>query len=125
DDLTYSDLYLLDEGHCFREQAIRVCSKVQKTKHNHPVFSTGCIETLRRFLKSAQGYTLIPEMAIEEKDIALVSPFKKPEPVREISLVYHKSFAKQRLVEKLAKQFRKILDKELNPSSQAETSRWK
>ena len=48
------------------------------------------------------GYTLVPELSvIQELDNPMIKRFTKPEPVREVSLVVHKSFTKETLIEKL------------------------
>ena len=51
-------------------------------------------------VEKGMGYTLVPELSVlEEENNLNVKRFKALEPVREVSLVCHKSFAKERLIE--------------------------
>ncbi|GAO31127.1 hydrogen peroxide-inducible genes activator [Geofilum rubicundum] len=101
DGLDANHLLLLSEGHCFRSQALNIC----KTKVSHPVFNfqyeSGSIETIKGLVKKGIGYTLIPELAISEGDKAHVRRFEQPEPVREVSIVCHKSFNRPVLIDSI------------------------
>ena len=62
-DLTDSFLWLLDEGHCFRDQIVRFCGiKDGQTSKN--VYSLGSIETFMRMVEGGRGITFIPELAL-------------------------------------------------------------
>ena len=63
------------------------------------------------------GLTIIPELATQqltEEQQKNIFHFKKPSPVREISLIYYKPSYKQKIIEKLAKYLRKNLSDKLN-----------
>lgn len=99
-DLDDHNLWLLEEGHCFRNQVLKVCGQDRKNKALGNVeFSSGNLETLKNLVKKSSGYTLLPELAICElssTDIKKhVKKFKKPVPTREVSLVHSRSFLKQ------------------------------
>jgi len=107
-DLSLNDIWLLNEGHCFRDQAIELCKKVRDTgfANKNPIFESGNLETLKRLVDKKFGYTLLPYLAIAEmpegqrkKRIRL---FKAPVPTREVSVVYSRSFLKKCTIEALA-----------------------
>jgi len=64
----------------------------------------GSIETLKKMVKQISGYTLIPELSYDNHyDEGHVLRFSEPQPVREISIVVHKSFTKELLLSELRK----------------------
>ena len=105
-DLDGSQIWLLNEGHCFRNQMIQICSlSKKKTILKNVVFESGNLETLKRLVEGTGGYTLIPQLALPEKlpkEIE-VKAFRKPVPSREVSLVYRRLQWKRPLIEALRK----------------------
>lgn len=99
--LDASNLLLLSEGHCFRNQALNLCSKNNGSAFHGFHYESGSIETLKSLVKKGMGYTLIPELSLKEDEKMCTRRFVKPEPVREISIVTHKSFNRQLLINKL------------------------
>lgn len=85
-------LLLLEEGHCFRDQALAFCG----TPSNMPRESMegSSLSTLVQMVASGLGVTLIPEMAValetRSADVS-VAHFKRPEPTRTIGMVWRKS----------------------------------
>lgn len=107
-DLLSSDLWLLEEGHCFRDQVLKVCSLEHKNKVLQNVeFSSGNLETLKHLVKRSDGYTLLPELAVLELDDTEkeehVRKFKKPAPTREVSLVHSRFFLKESIISSMEK----------------------
>jgi LysR family hydrogen peroxide-inducible transcriptional activator len=104
-DLDVNQLWLLEEGHCLRNQVLNLCElKKRESALHHLDYEAGSIETLRKMVKINKGVTIIPELAIpdlspEERDC--IRFFKPPAPVREISIVTYHHFIKQRLIEVL------------------------
>lgn len=100
DDLEGIDgLWLLNQGHCFRDQVLNICSK--KEAKTAPLrYESGSIETLKRLIKRNYGYTLVPSLSVDLDDQHVI-PFSDPVPIREVSLVVHKSFSKEVLIERL------------------------
>ncbi|SFU74076.1 LysR family transcriptional regulator, hydrogen peroxide-inducible genes activator [Pustulibacterium marinum] len=100
-ELPKEDLWLLQQGHCFRDQILNVCqTNAQET--TQPIqFKTGSIETLKRMIQNHKGFTLIPELAIDIQDQKWVRPFKDPQPARQIGMVVHGSFTKEVLLKEL------------------------
>lgn len=107
-DLLGEKLWLLNEGHCMRNQVLNIC---QKRRLMHPEesleYNTGSVETLKRMVDTNSGVTILPELSIlefNEEQRARVRMFKAPEPAREISLVTTKNFLKQRAISLLSKE---------------------
>jgi LysR family hydrogen peroxide-inducible transcriptional activator len=107
-DIDPSKLWLLEEGHCFRSQIVRLCELRKASKEgSHFDYEAGSLETLRRMVELNDGVTILPELAalnMSAKQRQLIRHFKRPAPVREVSLVIHRDFVKQRLVQALHKE---------------------
>lgn len=93
------DIWLLEKGHCFRNQVLNICGNNNNTRNIQ--FQSGSIEALKRMVDSYGGFTLVPEMAIQDSDYANILHFSDPKPIREVSLVTHQSFYKEMLLEVL------------------------
>jgi len=107
-DLLNEKLWLLNEGHCMRNQVLNIC---QKKRLMHPEstlqYNTGSVETLKRMVDTNSGVTILPELSIlefGEDQLERVRYFRSPEPVREISLVITKNSLKQRALSLLTKE---------------------
>src|ERR1700761_2544593 len=104
-DIDPGKLWLLEEGHCFRSQIVRLCELRKASKEgSHFDYEAGSLETLRRMVELNDGITILPELAAMDltgKQQQGVRHFKKPAPVREVSLIVHRDFVKQRLVQAL------------------------
>jgi LysR family hydrogen peroxide-inducible transcriptional activator len=93
DQLTTDDLWLLKDGHCFRNQVINFCSLDDKEgMFNNVVFEGGSLDTLRFLVRDSGGYTLVPQLFAEnlpeQERRGMIKPFAKPVPIREVSIVY-------------------------------------
>lgn len=95
-------LLILTEGHCFRSQVLNICSDSAMDNQKFS-YQSGSIETLKNLVKTGVGFTLVPELSIFESsmDTPYVRRFQEPQPTREVSLVVHKSFAKEALLNSL------------------------
>lgn len=97
-------LLLLEEGHCFRDQALSVCNIT--TASTLDVMEGSSLSTLVQMVGAGIGVTLIPQMAIETEtrsSSVCVSPLAKPRPSRTIGMVWRKS-------NPLSEQFTRIAD---------------
>lgn len=105
DDIEMSELWLLEEGHCFRDQVMNLCElKRQNKEQSHFEYEAGSVETLRKMVEMNKGVTILPEMATFDfsvKQQNMVRHFKSPAPVREVSLVTHRNYVKKKLVDVL------------------------
>jgi LysR family hydrogen peroxide-inducible transcriptional activator len=104
-DIDPNKLWLMEEGHCFRSQIVNLCElRRASDAGSHFEYEAGSIETLRRMVELNDGITIIPELTTLEmtpKQFQLIRRFKKPAPMREVSMVVHRDFVKKRLVEAL------------------------
>jgi LysR family hydrogen peroxide-inducible transcriptional activator len=93
-------LLLLEEGHCFRDQALSFCS--MQSSPPREVLDASSLSTLVQMVGAGIGVTLIPEMAVavETRSAPVsVARFKNPQPSRTIGMVWRKTspLAKQLL----------------------------
>ncbi len=110
-DIDVNRMWLLEEGHCLRHQVMNLCALQKNASiEKHLDYAAGSIETLKRFVHKNGGITLLPELATLDMSPSgknMLRYFRKPAPVREISLLSLKTFPKTRLL-KLLKEM--ILD---------------
>lgn len=105
-DLGSKTLWLLDEGHCFRDQLVKFCN-LKGARKSKTTYSLGSIETFMRMVEGGMGITFIPELALwqlSDRQMELVRPFALPEPSREIVLVTGKNYLRKTLVNLLVKE---------------------
>lgn len=93
DGKTLSDmrLLLLEEGHCFRDQALSFCNMQSSPREG---LEANSFSTLVQMVRAGMGVTLIPEMAVavETGSGALsVARFEDPQPSRTIGMVWRKT----------------------------------
>ncbi len=102
-DLTEKGLWVLNQGHCLRNQVLKVCSQKKNAQNNNLSYESGSIETLKNLVKNHMGYTLVPELSVLDtlNTDKRIKRFDKPEPSREISMVVHQSFNKEAILEKI------------------------
>lgn len=117
EDLDINEVWLLDKGHCFRDQVLNICSQKKDRKLKNPInFESGNFETLKNMVLKSSGYTLLPYMAIEQlspEHKKLVRPFDNPLPMREVSLVHSKNCLKEKIIEVLEEEILSLIPDEL------------
>lgn len=112
-DMPKENLWVLEEGHCLRDQIFNFCQR--KTDYNAS-FQAGSITTLIRTVDENGGYSVIPEMHIpflsdeQKKNLKEIS---NPPAVREVSIVIRKDFIKERMVNALADTIKEIIPEEM------------
>ncbi|QQR40160.1 hydrogen peroxide-inducible genes activator [Devosia rhizoryzae] len=83
-------ILLLDEGHCFRDQAIAAC----RLDGEHQTFAATSLSTIVEFVANGQGVTLLPEIALrkEASDPRIaVHHLGDPGPGRKLMLVWRQA----------------------------------
>ncbi len=103
DQVDISQLLLLEEGHCLRDQALAVCNTAGKRQLTS--FGATSMATLLQMVASGMGMTLIPEIAVPTetaRNAIRIVPFAAPEPSREIGLIWRRSNPRRRDMEALA-----------------------
>lgn len=116
EDLNIDETWILNEGHCFRNQVIHLCKERQSKPRLHFNYESGSLETLKRLVELDKGITILPVLAtrgIHEDQQDLVRYFEEPAPMREISIVVHRQFLKKKLIDAVAKSISESLPSEL------------
>jgi LysR family hydrogen peroxide-inducible transcriptional activator len=101
DDLSGENLLLLEDGHCLRDQALDVCSKID-VKESEDYRATS-LETLRQMVAAGLGITLLPELATRgpfgSGHGLTVKSFARPVPTRTVGAVWRKSSARSAAID--------------------------
>ncbi len=121
-DLTGEYLWLLDEGHCFRDQLVKYC-QLKAASHSKKAYSLGSIETFMRIVENGKGVTFIPELALSqlnEEQTCLVRPFAIPTPTRKIVMITGKNFIRKTLRQLLVEEIRKSVPASMLKLGQAQ-----
>jgi LysR family hydrogen peroxide-inducible transcriptional activator len=92
-DLKGQTLLLLEDGHCLRDQALEVCSRIDVKEAED--FRATSLETLRQMVVAGLGVTLLPETAVEspfgsQRGLS-IRHFAKPAPTRTVGAVWRKT----------------------------------
>ena len=114
-DLNGEQLWLLDEGHCFRDQLVRFC-QMKSARASQLAYHLGSMETFMRMVESGKGVTFIPELAVLQLGDAqkeLVRSFAIPCPTRQVVLLTNKNFIRHTLLEVLVKEIKLSVPKDM------------
>ncbi len=110
DDLEVTNLWLLNEGHCFRDQTVKLCKKFRKNKLDNPKieFESGNLETLKQLVEQNFGMTLLPYLAKNQINDqcakAHLREFDDPVPRRKVRIVYGREYLKKNIIEAFKKE---------------------
>ena len=118
-DLPAQDMWMLTDGHCFRDQTLAVCKSKKKTtdEKKNIKFESGSLETLRRMVDQENGFTLLPQLAISEgMNSRKLKEFTTPTPMREVSLIHSTFFKRDALRDSLVEVIKKSLPKDIPQS---------
>lgn len=92
DSLREMRLLLLEEGHCFRDQALSFCDI--RTSPPRELLEGSSLSTLVQMVGAGIGVTLIPEMAVEVETRSAsvcMARFGSPQPARTIGMIWRRS----------------------------------
>jgi len=95
-------LLLLEEGHCFRDQALAVCGSDAAPRE---LMDGSSLSTLVQMVAAGIGVTLLPEMAlpVETRSAAVsVARFGHPRPQRRIGMVWRRASPLERQLRQIA-----------------------
>ena len=102
-DLKGETVMLLEEGHCLRDQALEVCSRVGT--RDQADFRATSLETLRQMVATGAGITLLPEFAgrgaYRNARGVVLRPFARPAPARQVGAVWRRTTARSAAIDKL------------------------
>ena len=117
EDIDMEEIWVLNEGHCMREQVLNICQRRKSTQgFQHFEYNTGSVETLKRMVDQNNGATILPELALvdlSDKQMDRVRYFKSPEPAREISVVIPRNHLKRRMIEALKNEILEFVPKRM------------
>ena len=142
DHVRQKDLWILEQGHCFRNQVLNICAMNEEPApetgapdlppHPRPrpqkafTFQAGSIETLKNMVRSNLGYTIIPEMSVNPAlDGELVKRFAEPQPVREVSLVVSTTFAREQLLVELRRAILEVVPERFRKAKRGKGLKWR
>ncbi len=130
EDLDLKDMWTLREGHCFRDQTLNICTSdmLMKESGRNIKVQSGSLDTLRRIVDQQYGFTLLPELAVLQLSPSQqrnVRPFRAPQPLREISMLTHRSYLKQRLVKAFQDEVMASVPHHMLSSERGEVVQWK
>jgi len=110
-DIDFTRLWLLEEGHCMRNQVEKICEiKSRNEQIGNLTYKSGTINTLLKLVNQNNGLTLLPHLATLELTRAekkYVHEFTDVAPVRRIGLVVHKHYVKKKVLKKLQEDIQK------------------
>lgn len=102
-DLREGGLLLLEEGHCLRDQALSLCAMPRAEGEERFASS---LEMLRHMIAAGEGFSLLPEMAVQDRTdlqgLVAVRPFTDPGIGRTIGLVWRSTDPRRESFRELA-----------------------
>lgn len=120
-DVKNQSVWLLEEGHCFRNQMLTICEIQEKEmKQSNLNFKGNSFETLLNLANTFGGLTLIPELYyndLNEVKKAKTKHFEPPIPVREISIINYRQFANAKAIAYLSKIIQEIVSQTLTTNN--------
>ena len=125
--LNVDDIWVLNEGHCFRSQVLNICQPVEGG-YGQLRFQSGSLEALKKLVDRHGGITLLPELAtldMTDRERENLRWFKTPKPVREVSLITHRSFLKRKLTEALYNEILTSIPEDIRSKKNTQRIRWK
>jgi len=112
-DIATSEIWMLGDGHCFRNQVINLCEMHSMQHQELPFeFESNSLETLMKIIDREGGFTLIPELATQymsAEKLKQVKSFTNLHPLREVSLVYSRHYSKNKLLNLLGEHIKKMI----------------
>jgi LysR family transcriptional regulator, hydrogen peroxide-inducible genes activator len=115
------EVWLLNEGHCLRNQIISLCKdKTHLPSGGRINYETGSLETLIKMVDKEGGLTILPELATKDlgkKQQLKLRPFSGDQPSREIGLYTHRAFPKQKLLKAFEQSLLECLPDEIKSAT--------
>lgn len=112
-DLEGHTLLLLEDGHCLRDQALEVCSRVDVREPED--YRATSLETLRQMVVAGLGITLLPELAVESpfgsQRGLTIREFTKPAPSRKVGAVWRKSSTRSLVIAALCDVVHQVMNR--------------
>lgn len=103
------NLWVLEEGHCLRNQVFNFCNQ---QINQSSVYEAGSIDTLVKIVDLNGGYTIIPELHIDllsEHQKRNLRDLVNPEAIREISLIIRHDYVREGMMNAVANTIKQII----------------
>ena len=114
EDLKGETLLLLEDGHCLRDQALEVCSRIRVQEEQD--YRATSLETLRQMVAAGHGVTLMPQLAADSPLGGArgmrTKTFVRPAPTRTIGAVWRKSTTRAQAIAATANTIRAAMKEE-------------
>lgn len=128
-DIATPEIWMLGDGHCFRNQVVNLCemSGLQHTQLPFE-FESNSLETLMRIVDMEGGFTLIPELALQympEEKKKQVRSFSANRPLREVSVIYSRHYTKQKLIALLCEEIQSVVAPQMLNKERGVVVEWK
>ncbi|MFY0651545.1 MAG: LysR family transcriptional regulator [Cyclobacteriaceae bacterium] len=95
-------LWILNEGHCFRNQTLNICNVSEPNDYKSRLkYESGSLETLKKMVDRQGGFTLLPELVVfdlDKDEKTKIREFEDPIPTREVSLLIKKNYLKRKMI---------------------------
>ena len=128
-ELASPDLWILSDGHCFRSQVVNLCSYKAGLKDDyHFEYESGSLETIKKLVEIEGGFTLLPELAVDENlkySKTLVKQFTATTPLREVSLAYTRNYSKKRLLNLLSEEIKNAIPEKMLDKGRGQIVEWR
>lgn len=119
-DVKDKTIWLLEEGHCFRNQTMTICEIQEKEMEKSNLhFKGSSFETLLNLTDKFGGYTLLPELyytTLSDKLQSKTKAFQTPIPVREVSIISYRQHANKLAIDYLTKKITELVSPLLSTS---------
>ena len=117
-DLAKQRIFLLQEGHCLRDQVIQLCElKKQKPLPANLLVESNTFETLLNLVDAFQGMTVLPSLYVKqlgERRKQNMLALEEGTLSREVSICYYRPYAKWNTINRLAEDITAEVKKQLN-----------
>lgn len=119
-DLSQQRIFLLQEGHCLRDQIIQLCDlKKHKSLPTNLSVESNTFDTLLNLVDTFQGVTLLPSLYVRQLSegrrehlLHIIDGSLQ----REVSICYYRPYAKWNIINRLADEISVEVNKQLNAS---------
>ncbi len=109
DELAKTELLLLGEGHCFRDQVLESCPGLARKKEvgeDTGGIEASSLETIRHMVASGMGISVLPQSALVDShyapNVLITRPFASPAPFRTVALAWRASFPRPKAIDLLS-----------------------
>lgn len=103
--LAQTQLLLLGEGHCFRDQVLESCPTLQQViAQQHTVTEGSSLETIRMMVATGLGASVLPISATAgpyRSEQVQIRPFAQPVPHRQVALAWRASYPRAKAIDVL------------------------